>query len=163
MSKYILAIDPGNVESGVVIIRDDDKKIIMHGILPNPELCKFISSNAEIFQGDMRMCCEVIRSYGKSIGRDVVNTAIWIGRFVQCVQPLKMELIPRSDVKLFLLGKTVGNDSKVREAVINFYPKTGGGKTPQIGTKKHPGELYGLKSHVWQALAVALTARKKYE
>lgn len=33
-------------------------------------------------------------------------------------------------------------------------------KTIQVGTMKQPGPLYGMSSHVWSALAVALTVGK---
>jgi len=48
-------------------------------------------------------------------------------------------------------------DANIRQALLDRFPATGGGKAPQIGTKKQPGPLYGVTSHLWSALAVAVT------
>jgi hypothetical protein len=80
-------------------------------------------------------------------------------------------MVPRRYVKIALCGKTTFRDpttgslkgigdKHVRQAILDRFPGTGGGKTPQIGTKKQPGPLYGVKGHMWAALAVALTAEK---
>jgi hypothetical protein len=45
-------------------------------------------------------------------------------------------------------------DANVRQALIDRY----GGKAEAIGTVKKQGPLYRVKSHAWQALAVAVTA-----
>lgn len=44
-------------------------------------------------------------------------------------------------------------------ALLDLFPRTGGGATPQIGTKAKPGPLYGVSSHAWAALGVAVTAK----
>ena len=64
--------------------------------------------------------------------------------------------IYRMDVKMYLCNNTRAKDGNIRQAIIDRYPANGGGKTPQIGTKKHPGPLYGVSKDVWSALAVAI-------
>jgi len=41
-------------------------------------------------------------------------------------------------------------DANIRQALID--------KLGPVGTKKSPGPLWGVKSHIWSALAVAVTA-----
>ncbi|KVP90912.1 hypothetical protein WJ95_09470 [Burkholderia ubonensis] len=106
-----------------------------------------------------RLCIEMIASYGMAVGREVFETCVWIGRFQQAWRdPDSVKLIYRRDVKLHLCGTSNAKDPNVRQAVIDLFPREGGGKTPQIGTKGQPGPLYGVSSHAWPALAVAITA-----
>ena len=63
-------------------------------------------------------------------------------------------MIYRKDVKLHLCGSPRAKDSNIRQALIDRF---GPGKEKAIGLKKTPGPLYGVKSHVWAALAVAVT------
>ena len=49
------------------------------------------------------------------------------------------------------------------QALLDLFPRTGGGATPQIGTKGKPGPLYGVSSHAWAALGVAVTASHQME
>jgi hypothetical protein len=109
-----------------------------------------------------RLCIEMIASYGMPVGREVFETCVWIGRFQQAWNaPDAVELVYRKDVKLHLCGTTKAKDPNVRQALLDLFPPTGGGKTPQIGTKKQPGPLYGVSSHAWPALGVAITAAAK--
>jgi hypothetical protein len=64
-----------------------------------------------------------------------------------------VELIFRKDIKLFLCGTMRAKDANIRQALID---KIG----PQ-GTKKTPGPTYGIKSHTWAALAVAVFAAQQ--
>ena len=61
-------------------------------------------------------------------------------------------------VCMHLCKNNRAKDGNVRQAILDRYPATGGGKNPQVGTKKAPGPLYGVSGHAWQALAVAITA-----
>ncbi len=65
-------------------------------------------------------------------------------------------LLKRFDVKLHLCGNARAKDTNIRQALIDRF---GGieGKSKAVGTKKAPGPLYGCKSHMWAALAVAVT------
>jgi hypothetical protein len=61
-------------------------------------------------------------------------------------------------VKLHLCGTNKAKDANVRQALLDMFPRTGGGAVPQVGTKKEPGPLYGISTHAWPALGVAITA-----
>jgi hypothetical protein len=58
---------------------------------------------------------------------------------------------------MFLCNSMRAKDANIRRRVLDIFPATGGGKTPQIGTKGHPGPLYGVTSHAISALALGLT------
>lgn len=148
----ILAIDPGTTESGWCVY--DGSRVIDSGVLPNDDmLVKVCASRAD------RLCIEMIASYGMAVGREVFETCVWIGRFQQAWhKPEGVELVYRRNVKLHLCGTAKAKDTNVRQALLDMFPRTGGGKTPQIGTKGQPGPLYGVSSHAWPALGVAVTA-----
>ena len=153
--SLMLAIDPGNTQSGWCIW--DDENVLDSGILGNHEMLELIYQH----RAD-KLAIEMIASYGMAVGRDVFETCVWIGRFMQWHnKPDDVLLVYRKDVKLHLCGTTKAKDANIRQAIIDLFPPTGGGKTPQIGTKKQPGPLYGISSHAWAALAVALTATKE--
>lgn len=103
-----------------------------------------------------RLAIESISSYGMAVGAEVFSTCIWIGRFVQAWRdPDAVRLLYRKDVKLHLCGTTKAKDTNIRQALLD---KFGPGKDVAIGKKAQPGPLYGVKSHAWSALAVAVTA-----
>ena len=143
MSQKILAIDPGTTKSAFVIW--DGSRIHEAGILDNVELLRRIKL------GDFKHCdnaIEMIASYGMAVGREVFETCVWIGRFVERLGIVT--LVYRKDVKLTICGSPRAKDANVRAALID--------RLGQVGTKNNPGPLYGMKSHLWSALAVAVTA-----
>lgn len=154
----ILAIDPGPVKSGYVIF--NGQRVIESGHVANEEILDLIYS---MDLGE-KIAIEMIASYGMAVGKDVFETCLWIGRFLQAsIEYFKTgtELIYRKDVKMKLCGTTKAKDANVRQALIDMFEPIGGGKTPQIGTSKQPGPLYGVSSHAWPALGVAVTALAK--
>ncbi|MCA8018094.1 hypothetical protein [Burkholderia metallica] len=151
----ILAIDPGTTQSGWCEYEADTHRVLDSGVFPNAELLARLErpSRADA------LSIEMIASYGMAVGREVFETCVWIGRFQQAWRdPDAVRLIYRRDVKLHLCGTTQAKDPNVRQAIIDLFPRVGGGKTPQIGTKSQPGPLYGVSSHAWPALGVALTS-----
>lgn len=151
----ILAIDPGTEQSGWCTL--DGGRVIGSGVMPNAEM---LDNLRQAFWCDYRLCIEMIASYGMAVGREVFETCVWIGRFQQAWHaPEAVELVYRRDVKLHLCGTAKAKDANIRQALLGLFPRTGGGKTPQVGTKAQPGPLYGVSSHAWPALAVAITAR----
>jgi hypothetical protein len=153
----ILAIDPGTEQSGWCMFAHGG--VTNSGVMPNAELLDFMQSDHfHIF--DHRLAIEMIASYGMPVGREVFETCVWIGRFKQAWHtPDAVELVYRKDVKMHLCGTTKAKDPNVRQALIDMFPRTGGGKTPQVGTKGQPGPLFGVSSHAWAALGVAVTAK----
>ncbi len=143
----VLALDPGP-DMTAWIIWDGDK---IHGMGWEPN-CKVrlycFPDNADI------MAVEMIASYGLAVGRDVFRTCVEIGRFVDRWEtrencPGETVLIPRLDVKMHLCHTARAKDANISQALKDRFG--------EVGTKKNPGRLFGVKSHIWAALAVAVT------
>jgi hypothetical protein len=148
----IFAIDPGTTQSGWC--RLGHAGVLDSGVMDNEDLLAVVQRLP-----DSRLAIEMIASYGMSVGREVFETCVWIGRFSQAWHtPAKVERVYRKDVKMHLCGTPRAKDGNVRQALLDMFPATGGGKVPQIGVKARPGPLYGVSSHAWAALAVAVTA-----
>ena len=143
----VLAIDPGTTQSGWAILHD--RVVMASGIMKNADLRADLS-NHEALNVDS-VAIEMIASYGMPVGKEVFETCVWIGRFCEAYAKGGVEpaLIYRRDVKLHLCRSVRAKDANIRQALID---KLG----PQ-GTKKEPGPTYGVKSHAWAALAVAVT------
>jgi hypothetical protein len=149
----LVAIDPGPEKSAWVLF---DEAPVMAGIDDNEKLVREIE-----FLDTTHLAVEMVASYGMPVGREVFETAFWAGRFVEAWFGT-WEKVYRSDVKMFLCGNMRAKDSHIRQALIDLYPRTGGGKCPQIGTKAKPGPLYGFKKDMWAALAVAHTVAGRH-
>jgi hypothetical protein len=141
----ILAIDPGTLESGWVVLRD--RRVVDSGVNKNQDMLPVIAAWDEAF------AIEMIASYGMPVGREVFETCVWIGRFVQAYRYSSLaQLVYRKDVKTHLCGTSQAKDPHIRQALIDLIG-------PQ-GVKKAPGPTYGVRSHAWAALGVAATAMK---
>jgi hypothetical protein len=140
----ILAIDPGTHESGWCVFSFGT--VLACGIEPNHDVL------ARVYRGGAdELAIEMIASYGMAVGKEVFETCVWIGRYQQMwKRPEDVRLVYRKDVKLHLCGSPRAKDPNVRQALLDLLG-------PQ-GTKKAPGPLYGVKSHAWSALGVAVTA-----
>jgi hypothetical protein len=137
----ILAIDPGTHKSGFVVWNGEVRQF---AVVDNEVLRRMLTQ--ELFQEHDKVAIEMVASYGMPVGREVFETCVWIGRFVErCYRPAF--LVYRKDVKLHLCGSARAKDGNIRQALID--------KHGPCGTKKAPGKLYGISGHLWAALAVA--------
>ena len=146
----VLAIDPGNEWSAFVLMQDDGS--IGHGLESNDDLLMRL----ENMTWDERptMAIEMIASYGMPVGREVFETCVWIGRFIQEWEPCPHQIVYRREVKLHLCNSARAKDANVRQALIDLY---GGTKRKAVGVKAKPGPLYGVRKDIWAALGVAVT------
>lgn len=147
VDKYakVTAIDPGTTHSGVVWYGDG--QVFDCGIYENDEVLTMFNGGPVVI--------EMIASYGMAVGREVFETCLWIGRYIERAGGMdKVRLVYRRDVKQHICGSAKAKDANIRQALIDRW----GGKAEAIGTKKCPGPLYAVKSHAWAALAVAVTA-----
>ena len=156
----ILAIDPGSTQSAFVIY--EGGVLLEHEILPTSRLLGDIGYIGIKAKAD-EMAIEMIACYGMAVGRTVFETCVWIGRFIQAWDPKPSTKVYRLDAKMHLCKSARAKDSNVRQAIIDRYPATGGGKCPQIGVKGKPGPLFGVSADVWAALAVAITFDETFE
>lgn len=93
--------------------------------------------------------CEMVACYGMAVGKEVFQTVLWVGRFMEAAteRDCQFHLVYRQDIKLHHCKSTKAKDSNVSQSLRDQYG--------QVGTKKSPGPLYGVKSHLWSALAIA--------
>lgn len=141
----IYAIDPGTTESAILLF--DGEKIYAAKILPNEEMLSELRSHPR--QVFAPIAIEMIASYGMAVGRDVFETCVLIGKILEIARSNAMptQLVYRKDVKIHLCGTMKAKDPNIRQALID--------KHGPAGTKKNPGKLFGISSHLWSALAVA--------
>ncbi len=150
----IFSIDPGNVYSAYAIL-DDRLRPIKFGKVENQKMITII--NEERRPG-MKFAVEMVASYGMAVGKEVFETCIWIGRFVETINlrnGAEPTLIYRKEEKMNLCGNMRAKDSNIRQALIDRFG--------QIGTKKNPGWFYGVKADVWAAIAVGVTYHDLYK
>lgn len=145
----ILAIDPGPEQSAYVLWSGEH--VIDKDICLNPDLAGRLTEGFP----DAQLVIEMIGHYGTGMpaGKSVFETCIWIGRFIECWPGQKHELILRPTIKTHLCGSARAKDQNVRQALIDRFGAP--------GTKKAPGLLYGVSSHMWAALALAVCAHDR--
>ena len=138
----MIALDPGTTHTAFV--QYDHGLILDADHLPNAEIRQIL-----IGREYNSVACEMIASYGMAVGATTFETCVWIGRFIE-VARRETRLVYRRDVKLHLCQSPRAKDANVRQALIDRLG-------PQ-GTKKTPGPTYGMRSHLWAALAVGVYA-----
>ena len=154
--RIIFAIDPGPERSAWVEL--ENGRPVDYGIEGNPALLHKLGRYRIV----ATLAIEMIASYGMPVGAETFETCLWIGRFQQrwldtravpALSPVR--LVYRRDVRMHLCDDgRKAKDANVRQALIDRF---GPGKSKAIGLKATPGPLYGISSHVWSALAVAVT------
>lgn len=140
----IIAIDPGCTESAWIVY--EDGKIDSFGKHLNDSVL------ALMVHGRGHLAIEMIASYGMPVGKEVFETCVWIGRFIEAWGG-PYTLVYRRDVKLHLCGSSRAKDSNIRQALIDRFGAP--------GTKANKGATYGISKDVWSALAVATTFHDK--
>ena len=138
----VLAIDPGTTESA--FITWDGVSTGPKGFVSNADLLALIR-----MPSPTPVAVEMIACYGMPVGREVFETCLLIGRIQEIChgQNRDCALIYRRDVKMYLCNSARAKDGNVRQALIDKFGAP--------GTKKVPGRLYGVATHIWPALAVA--------
>ncbi len=143
MTKPLLAIDPGTEQSGWCVY--GGSRVLASGVDSNEAVL------AKVYAWDGPLAVEMIASFGMAVGKEVFQTCVWVGRFIQAYQyPATVQIVYRKEVKLHLCGTTKAKDANIRAALIDMLGAP--------GTKKNPGPTHGVKSHAWAALGVAVTA-----
>ena len=144
----VIGIDPGPEQSAYV--RWDGCRVLGHDIASNAGVRVMLRSTvAEV------AVIEQVESYGMAVGRDVFETVHEAGRLYEATSGERRRL-PRRAVKLHLCGSARAKDSNIRQALIDRFGGAGG-RRAAVGIKASPGPLYGIRSHEWAALAVAVT------
>lgn len=152
----MFAIDPGNVESAYCVVDVATRKPLQFDKVPNEEL-RAIIRGFRFDEGD-RAAVEMLQSYGNLIGRDVLETAVWIGRFAECLDRKLLtpsEMVFRMEEKMHICHSPKAGDPEIRRALIDRFCEHDfrNGK----GTKKRPDFFHGFRADIWAAYSVGLT------
>lgn len=152
----VFAIDPGNTYSAYCVVDVETLKPLDFAKIPNEELREYIKDFR--FDECDRGAVEMLQSYGNLIGKDVLETAVWIGRFSERLDRKLLhpsEMVFRMEEKMHITGDPKAGDANIRRALIDRFCshdfRTG------RGTKKAPDFFYGFAGDVWAAYAVAIT------
>jgi|TARA_R110000851_G_scaffold86724_1_gene188849 hypothetical protein len=159
----ILALDTGTTNTGFVYVEfiiGELPRLLNFGIIKNQDMLKEIGESKHD-----AIVMENFQCMGMAVGISTFNAAIWLGRFIEASRRSHphqtVHLMHRSAIKMEICGSPRAKDPNIRQAIIDMYPVgQGGGKVPQIGINKQRGPLYGVSSHVWSALAVAISFDK---
>jgi len=156
MSARIFAIDPGPDRSGWVLYDADARRVVAHSAAErNADLLGILRRQSLGRPGpDVVAIEQIALRPGQPAYRELVPTLLWTGRLVEAWASRggRVELVTREVVKRAVLGSPRGDDAQVRAALLDLHGGAGA-----AGTKRAPGPLYGVKSHAWAALAVAVT------
>lgn len=144
----ILAIDPGPEQCGWALL--SGLTVMDSGVSTLHETLTMLRGTAT-HTPKCRIAVEMIASYGMPVGAEVFATCVNIGRMVEtCAERgREVQLVTRMEVKMHLCANPKAKDGNIKQALIDLLG-------PQ-GSKKAPGPTYGVKSHAWPALAVAVT------
>lgn len=141
----ILAIDPGTTESGYAVFAASTSEVYESGVLTNEQMLELVK-----IARYKTLAIEKIEAMGMAVGAEVFETVHWAGRFLQAWhEPDQVVRCTRRAVKLHLCGSMRAKDPNIRQALIDTLGAP--------GTKRNPGPTYGVTSHAWAALAVAVT------
>lgn len=149
----LLAIDPGNIQSAYLVYDTEKVLPVLWEKQTNEEVLDFIRFVRDDWDVPL-LAVEMVASYGMPVGREVFETCVWVGRFVERWGG-DFRMVYRADVKLHLTHSRRSKDPNVRQALLD---KFGPGKELAVGKKATPGPLYGLTGDCWSALGVAVTA-----
>lgn len=162
--KVIIGIDPGNTYSGYVIVEHDGKEIkqvLDRGKLHNNQIFDMLKSPQ---CKEYNLAIEMVESYGMPVGREVFQTCVYIGRFLEVALSSGLakdiQYIYRHEEKLNLCNTSRAKDSNIVQALVDRFAP--GEKNYGKGKKESPGFFYGFAKDAWQAMAVATTYFDKY-
>lgn len=149
----VVGLDPGTTESAYVMY--DGKAILDMAIMANELLLESFGQLWTVSQ-PMVLAVEEFEAFGMAVGKEVFRTVLWSGRFIdrwETVQGCQVAMVTRRAVKLHICHSSRATDANIRTQLLDLF----GGKEAAVGTKKAPGPLHGVKSHLWSALALAVT------
>lgn len=152
----VLAIDPGNIHSAYCVVNAETLRPLDFAKVPNEALREYIRDFR--FEEVDRAVIEMFQNFGMAVGKDVFETAVWIGRFAERLDRKLLTptaFVYRKEEKLHICHDSRAKDTNVRHALIDRFC-THDFKSGK-GTKANPDFFYGFKADCWSAYAVALT------
>lgn len=161
----VIGIDPGCLESAVVIYDSERKRIDVHFKKPNTELLNWFQQFEEDEEVD-GICIEMIASYGMAVGIEVFETCVWIGRFMEALKNCKVRRVYRKTIAGYICNDARAKDANIRQSLLDLVGPQKIARTELVDTKKGqvsktvmvPGPTFGLKGDTWSALSIAIWA-----
>jgi hypothetical protein len=143
----VIGIDPGAKESGFVVYDPILEVIVAKDIVMNVFVHQAIENQKGLAD---TVVIEQLRGYGLRVGNDTFDSIWWSGRFAEAGVRHGMEvyMMPRKDICKAICDNGNAGDKGVRDALIDMFGDP--------GSKKEPGKLYGIKTHMWPALAACV-------
>lgn len=154
----VLAIDPGPQQSAWLFW--DGQRVIKAGLEANMVVLMLLNNPERLpvpVPSTTHLVIESVESFGMAVGMEILETVFWTGRFVQAWGGTYTRL-GRKEIKLHLCQSVRAKDANIRQALLDRFGGKGG-----VGTKKRPGPLHGIKTHLWAALAAAVTWTEKQQ
>ena len=148
----ILGIDPGPTKSGWVLYDTVTRRLEGMGISPIHAVMEQIDLADEVWIEDI-----TTYSGRGAVGWHVIETCVHIGRVVQMaeIHGIAAARVTRPAVCRHLCGDPRATKPMTREAIIDqFDPHRQFGRHGK-GVSASPGPLFGVRSHIWDAVAVA--------
>ncbi len=133
----LLAIDPGPTISAYVIM--DEGKIVSKARIENTN--DLLISGIQAWGPD-QVIIEMPECFGMAVGKEILDTCRWVGRFEEAAKynGHGVILVSRSDIKLHLCHSRRAKDTNIRQALLDRYGKE---------------FCKGIVKDLWSALAVA--------
>lgn len=175
----VLGIDPGTRESAWVLYESTsaEKPLLAYGWDLNEEVLNMLreayqrgrligTSTLNAVEAPLRVGIEMIAHYGTgmSVGKEVFETCLWIGRFMEAVEggSGRVCLVHKKWVCEHLCNDTRAKSKNINQALLDMLgppwvtvekigPKGGVTKT------RVPGPTNGMADHKWSALSIAVT------
>lgn len=159
--NQLLAIDPGTTESGICYIDMLTYEPTGFAKIGNYVLLARIENH--MLPWPEHMAIEMIASYGMPVGKEVFDTCVWIGRFIEAASGTSthIEYVYRQEEKLTICHSNKAGDANIRQALVDRFAP--GVPNYGKGTKKEPGWFYGFSKDVWQSYAVGVTYIDKHK
>jgi hypothetical protein len=129
MTTVVLSVDPGPTRSAWMILEDGKPTEWVHDL--NDHVLEVVAGLPFT-----PLAIEMVSHYGPDIhpGKDVFETCVWIGRFIEA-HGGEATRIYRHQVKKLLIGTGAAKDSNIRQALIDRW----GGREKAIGGVKCSG------------------------
>jgi Holliday junction resolvasome RuvABC endonuclease subunit len=153
----VLGVDTGNVVSGYVLIHvplSGRMSVVEGGVVPNEELLRLLRVVPADAAGVEKIAYMGTPRMG--ISDSVFDSSELVGKVCLRMEDRDIPVyrLKRKTIFTCLTGKAKSSDKIVSDTLKSRFG--------QPGTKKDPGRLYGVKSHIWSALAVAVVCTESY-
>lgn len=144
---HVIGLDPGPEKSALLVWNGTGVEVTR--LCPNEDILQLLS---DWQHSASTLVIEKIESFGMAVGAETFETVFWSGRFAEMYGMHHTQRLGRKAIKIHLCGTARATDSNIRYAIMDRF----GGKDKAVGTARQMGVFYGIKSHLWSALAVAI-------